>query len=302
MVAEEDLATLGLGRLTLSQYVDAIIASASASGAELVSREDHVTPQGLSAEVLEFTLLAGVLRGRRIVYLHEETVGFSATYVAPNAGFGNLEALIEYSFSTFTVADLTDIAEVPSEPKQYSEPPPVTIDPDKKYAAIFEMENGGWFVVELFANEALRTVNNFVFLAQEGFYDGVVFHRVIPGFMAQSGDPTGTGRGGPGYRFADEFSPALSHDGPGVLSMANAGGIDTNGSQFFITFVETKFLDPFEADGTPKNCEARGVSCHLVFGRVVEGMDVVNGIAPRDPATATTPGDAISTITIKETP
>jgi cyclophilin family peptidyl-prolyl cis-trans isomerase len=84
--------------------------------------------------------------------------------------------------------------------------------------------------------------------------------------------------------------------------MANAGGIDTTGSQFFITFVETKFLDPFEADGTPKNCEAREVSCHLVFGRVVEGMDVVNGIAPRDPATATTPGDAISTITIKETP
>ena len=300
LVAEEDLATLGLGRLTLAQYVDAIIASASASGAELVSREDHVTPQGLSAEILEFTLLAGVLRGKRIVYLHEETVGFSATYVAPNAGFGGLEDLIEYSFSTFTVADLADIAEVPSEPKHYSEPPPVTIDPDKKYTATFEMENAGRFVVELFANEALRTVNNFVFLAQEGFYDGVTFHRVIPGFMAQSGDPTGTGRGGPGYMFADEFSPALSHDGPGVLSMANAGGIDTNGSQFFITFVETKFLDPFEADGMPKNCEASGVSCHLVFGRVIEGMEVVNGIAPRDPSAATTPGDAISSITIEE--
>ena len=168
-----------------------------------------------------------------------------------------------------------------SGPKQYSAPPPITIDPNKQYTATFHMAKGGSFVVELFARDALKTVNNFVFLAREGFYDGVTFHRVIPGFMAQSGDPQGTGAGGPGYRFADEFNPSLSHDGPGILSMANAGGIDTNGSQFFITFVPTTFLDGFEADGTAKNCAQRGVSCHLVFGRVVEGMEVVNGITPR---------------------
>ena len=190
----------------------------------------------------------------------------------------------------------------PSGPKQYDSPPPVTIDPDKKYTATFQMAKGGSFVVELFAKDALKTVNNFVFLARDGFYDGVTFHRVIPDFMAQTGDPTGTGTGGPGYRFADEFSPALSHDGPGILSMANAGGIDTNGSQFFITFVPTTFLDPFEADGTPKNCaqRQRGVSCHLVFGRVVEGMDIVNGVTPRDPGSATAPGDVITSITIDE--
>ena len=187
-----------------------------------------------------------------------------------------------------------------SEPKQYSAPPPIGIDPNKKYTATFNLAGGGTFVVELFAKEALKTVNNFVFLARDGFYDGVTFHRVIPGFMAQSGDPTGTGRGGPGYRFADEFSPALSHDGPGILSMANAGGIDTNGSQFFITFVPTPGLDPFEADGSPKNCAGRGVSCHLVFGRVIDGMNVVNAVSPRDPGTATTPGDGITSITIDE--
>ena len=187
-----------------------------------------------------------------------------------------------------------------SGPKQYDSPPPVTIDPDKKYTATFQMAKGGSFVVELFAKDALKTVNNFVFLARDGFYDGVTFHRVIPDFMAQTGDPTGTGTGGPGYRFADEFSPALSHDGPGILSMANAGGIDTNGSQFFITFAPTAFLDPFEVDGTPKNCAQGGVYCHLVFGRVVEGMDVVNGVTPRDPGSATAPGDVITSITIDE--
>ncbi len=188
----------------------------------------------------------------------------------------------------------------PSGPRQYSAPPSITIDGDKKYTATFRMAGGSSFVVELFAGEALKTVNNFVFLAREGFYDGVTFHRVIPGFMAQTGDPTGTGTGGPGYRFEDEFSPALSHDGPGILSMANAGGVDTNGSQFFITFVPTPFLDPFEADGSPKKCAESGVSCHLVFGRVVEGMDVVSGITPRDPSTASGPGDVISSITIEE--
>ena len=168
-------------------------------------------------------------------------------------------------------------------PKSYSAPPPMTIDPDKSYTATVQLEKGGEFVIELFAKEAPKTVNNFVFLSREGYYDGVTFHRVIAGFMAQGGDPTGTGAGGPGYRFEDEFHPDRRHDSAGVLSMANAGP-GTNGSQFFITFVATPFLD----------------DKHTVFGKVIEGMDVVNGISLRDPGAATAPGDAIATIAIEE--
>ena len=170
-------------------------------------------------------------------------------------------------------------------PKSYSAPPAMTIDPNKSYTATVQLEKGGEFVVELFAKEAPKTVNNFVFLSREGYYDGVTFHRVIADFMAQGGDPTGTGAGGPGYRFEDEFHPDRRHDSAGVLSMANAGP-GTNGSQFFITFVATPFLD----------------DKHTVFGKVIEGMDVVNGISLRDPGTAATPGDAIATITIEEGP
>ena len=167
--------------------------------------------------------------------------------------------------------------------KQYNSPPEMSIDPSKSYTATFEMENGSEFTVQLFAAEAPQTVNNFVFLARDGFYDGVTFHRVIPGFMAQGGDPTGTGRGGPGYRFADEFHPGLRHDRPGILSMANAGP-NTNGSQFFITFVPTPHLD----------------NAHAVFGVVSSGMDAVNAITVRDPMSARTPGDAVTTIRIDE--
>ena len=163
----------------------------------------------------------------------------------------------------------------------------MVIDPAKTYTATIEMANGGEIAVQLFAAEAPVTVNNFVFLAREGFYDGVTFHRVIPGFMAQGGDPTGSGSGGPGYQFDDEFHPKLRHDAPGVLSMANAGsrgGRGTNGSQFFITFVPTPHLD----------------DRHSVFGKVTDGMDIVNAIAVRDPMRARQPGDAMATIRIAE--
>ena len=190
----------------------------------------------------------------------------------------------------------------PKEPtiKQYAAPPAMTIDPEKNYTATFTLEKGGEFTIELYPQEAPNTVNSFVFLARDGFYDGVTFHRVIEGFMAQGGDPTGTGSGGPGYTFANEVNPERRHDTPGSVSMANSGGTATNGSQFFITFIPTPFLDGYEADGTPKDCAQRGVSCHTVFGRVVEGTDVVNSISLRDPSTATRPGDAIKTITISE--
>ena len=157
----------------------------------------------------------------------------------------------------------------------------MSIDPSKSYAATFEMEKGS-FRVELFADRAPKTVNNFVFLARDGFYDDVTFHRVIPGFMAQGGDPTGTGTGGPGYRFEDEFHPELVHE-TGSLSMANAGP-NTNGSQFFITFAPQPHLD----------------GRHAVFGKVTEGMDVVNAISVRDPGSAREPGDRIKTISIEE--
>ena len=179
----------------------------------------------------------------------------------------------------------------------------MTIDTDKSYTATFQMEKGGEFTIELYPKEAPVTVNSFVFLARDGYYDGITFHRVLEGFMAQSGDPTGTGSGGPGYTFDNEPSPLRRHDTVGTVSMANAGvrnGLGTNGSQFFITFVPTTFLDGNEPDGTPKDCSIPRTSCHTVFGRVTEGMDVVNKITLRDPARATNPGDAIKTIIITE--
>lgn len=191
------------------------------------------------------------------------------------------------SVPTLVEAPLDEPAAPPqSEPQtsiqRYDAYPPMTIDTSKKYTATFKMAKGGDFTVELYADKAPITVNSFVFLAREGFYDGITFHRVIDGFMAQGGDPTGTGGGGPGYQFEDEFSPDLRFDGPGILAMANAGP-GTNGSQFFITFAATEWLNDM----------------HTIFGKVVEGMDVVNSITRRDPGSPT-PGDVIETIVITE--
>jgi cyclophilin family peptidyl-prolyl cis-trans isomerase len=156
------------------------------------------------------------------------------------------------------------------------------IDPKRQYRARIETDSGT-MVLRLFADKAVNTVNNFVFLAREGFYDGTIFHRVIKDFMAQGGDPTGTGTGGPGYRFGDEFHPALAHDKPGILSMANAGP-NTNGSQFFITYVPTPWLD----------------RKHSVFGELIGGLEVLNSIVPRDPSRPEHPGVKIIRVTIEE--
>ncbi len=171
--------------------------------------------------------------------------------------------------------------------KQYSTPPEMVIDKTLSYKANIELEKGGTIVIDLLVNEAPKTVNNFVFLARDNDYDGVSFHRVIPGFMAQSGDPTGTGSGGPGYNFDDEFHENARHDSEGILSMANRGvinGMGTNGSQFFITYAPTPHLD----------------NHHSVFGKVTEGMDVVKSISERDPGSSTQQGDVIKKITIIE--
>jgi peptidyl-prolyl cis-trans isomerase B (cyclophilin B) len=166
--------------------------------------------------------------------------------------------------------------------KQWNTPPAMQIDPKKKYNARRETDKGT-MVIDLFADKTPKTVNNFVFLAREGFYDGIIFHRVISNFMAQGGDPTGRGSGGPGYQFGDEFHPSLRHDKQGVLSMANAGP-STNGSQFFITHIPTPHLD----------------NRHSVFGQVVEGLDVLMSIPPRDPGNVNAPAVKINHITIEE--
>ena len=161
--------------------------------------------------------------------------------------------------------------------------PSMMIDPAKEYQATVEIEQGT-FVIELFAQSAPETVNSFVFLANEGYFDGVSFHRVIEGFMAQTGDPSGSGRGGPGYTFEDEIDPELTFDGPGWVAMANSGP-STNGSQWFITYAPQTHLD----------------GLHTIFGTVIEGMDVVESITVRDPADPDAPpADEIISITIQE--
>ena len=165
---------------------------------------------------------------------------------------------------------------------QYCGPPEMALSPDKDYYATFRTEKGP-IRVRLFAYEAPQTVNNFVFLVREGYFDGTTFHRVIKDFMVQGGDPTGTGTGGPGYHIRDEFHPGLRHDKPGILSMANAGP-NTGGSQFFITHTATPWLD----------------GRHAIFGEVVEGMETVNTLRERDPQRDSEPGDRIESVEIEE--
>lgn len=166
--------------------------------------------------------------------------------------------------------------------QQWNKQPEMALDQSKDYYAIFHTDRG-IYRAKLFAQEAPTTVNNFVFLARQGYYDGTTFHRVIKNFMVQGGDPTGTGTGGPGYRIKDEFHPKLRHNKPGILSMANAGP-NTGGSQFFITHTATPHLD----------------NRHAVFGEVVEGQDVVNAVRERDPQRDRQPGDKIQRIEIEE--
>jgi cyclophilin family peptidyl-prolyl cis-trans isomerase len=169
--------------------------------------------------------------------------------------------------------------------KQYSSPPSLVIDVSKQYTAIFHTAKGD-MQIQLFAAQAPVTVNNFVFLARDGFYNTTTFHRVIGDFMVQGGDPTGTGMGGPGYRFNDEPGAlALKHDRPGMLSMANAGR-NTNGSQFFITHGPTPHLN----------------GKHGIFGQIADqkSMNVLLSIRERDPQRDRNPGDALYSVEIIE--
>jgi cyclophilin family peptidyl-prolyl cis-trans isomerase len=167
--------------------------------------------------------------------------------------------------------------------KQYQNPPPMIIDPNKQYIANVKMANGKEFFMRLYVDKAPIAVNSFVFLTREGFFDGVTFHRVLEGFMAQGGDPSGSGSGGPGYQFVNEDSD-LTFDRAGLVAMANAGR-DTNGSQFFITFAAAPHLN----------------GNYTIFGQVIKGMPVVEQLRRRDPQqNPDYAGDAIRTITVEE--
>jgi len=177
------------------------------------------------------------------------------------------------------IVSLLSIAE-----RQYKNCPPVVIDPTKQYIATLNTEKGD-IVIELFADKSPNTVNNFVFLAREGWFDNVTFHRVIEGFVAQTGDPTGTGMGNPGYYIDNESHPSLKYDRPGIVGMANSGP-NTNGSQFFITFVPAPNLD----------------GGYTIFGQVISGMDVLAKLTPRDTQSGADlpPGDKIISVSIEE--
>jgi cyclophilin family peptidyl-prolyl cis-trans isomerase len=169
--------------------------------------------------------------------------------------------------------------------RHYKDVSPMTIDRKANYLAHVEMESGEPFTIELYPQSAPQTVNSFIFLSKEGWFDGVTFHRVLPGFVAQTGDPSGTGTGGPGYTIPNEIDQNLSHNQAGMVAMANAGP-NTNGSQWYITLDNVRHLD----------------GSYTIFGRVIEGLDVVKKISPRDPSRNPNapPGDRITRITIEK--
>ena len=169
--------------------------------------------------------------------------------------------------------------------RSFTECPTMVIDPAKSYTATIETEKGK-IVLDLLDDVAPLAVNSFVFLARQGWFDGITFHRVLPDFVAQSGDPSGTGIGNPGYQFKNEIAPNLTFDQAGLVGMANSGA-DTNGSQFFITYGPLEQLN----------------GAYTIFARVIEGMDVAEQLTPRDPSqqgVVLPPGDKILKVTIDE--
>jgi cyclophilin family peptidyl-prolyl cis-trans isomerase len=208
----------------------------------------------------------------------------AAAYLVSRGGFGPSPEMIATPGLLSSAATLAQSSSTTTPvSRRYSGPPSMTINPSKQYTALINTDVGD-IKLKLFADQTPKTVNNFVSLARDGFYNGLTFHRVIEGFMAQGGDPNGTGTGGPGYQFEDEIVSDLKFDQPGLLAMANAGA-NTNGSQFFITFAPTQWLD----------------GKHTIFGEVIEGADVLPKIVRRDPQApnAPTPTKIVS-ISIEE--
>jgi cyclophilin family peptidyl-prolyl cis-trans isomerase len=207
-------------------------------GADLTSEENAALAQRAYDEAINMGL-----PGTPFLLVNEQYYGGPRDY-------GSMEAIVKLLMM---------------DDQMYTECPPMIIDPLKQYTATLQTDKGD-ITIELYPEAAPLAVNNFVFLANEGWYDKVIFHRVIPGFVAQAGDPTGTGLGGPGYAFKNEISEELSFDRAGMVGMANAGP-DTNGSQFYITLAPAPHLD----------------GGYTIFGQVIEGMDVVESLTARDP-------------------
>ena len=207
---------------------------------------------------------------------------------------GNYLILISVLFALISCSNTED--EQINNSENIKGPPTGNLDLSKEYSAVFDTEVGE-FIIKLYDDKAPYTVENFINLANSDYYDKTTFHRVLPNFMAQGGDPSGTGAGNPGYRFEDEFHVDLRHDSEGILSMANSG-VNTNGSQFFITFGPLSFLDAFDEQNNKKNCQNIQVSCHAVFGKVTQGIEIVRSIRLRDPMRDRAPGTVINNIEI----
>jgi len=219
----------------------------------------------------------------------EEVVSFSsATWTdgqslgIPGTPYIKVNALYEVPADERTLTAYVELLKL--EKSQFTECPPINIDLDASYQATVETEKGT-FVIELLPQSAPMAVNSFIFLADNGWFDGIPFHRVLQGYIAQTGDPTGTGYGGPGYRFSVETDPELVFDRAGLVAMANSGP-DSNGSQFFITYEAAPNLN----------------GSYTIFGEIIEGMDVVENITPRDPESASElfPGDLLISVTIEK--
>jgi len=202
----------------------------------------------------------------------------------PGTPYLKINSLYDAQADTGTLVAIVELIKL--EEQQYTACPPLTIDTNRSYQAAVQTGNGE-FLIDLYPGAAPLAVNSFIFLAENGWFDGITFHRVLPGFVAQTGDPTGTGYGSPGYRFSNEIVEDLVFDRGGLVAMANSGP-DSNGSQFFITYDAVPDLD----------------GDYTIFGEVVEGMEVVEGLAPRDPQPGfdLPPGDVILSISIQEGP
>jgi cyclophilin family peptidyl-prolyl cis-trans isomerase len=253
-------------RKTLSQYAQQVGLDVKKFDEELDGGKYKAKVQ--AAQDLAMQLQIG---GTPFLLLNGSPFPQGINYLA----YPDLEGVVKY------------VVELPK--KQYQAAPAMQIDKNKQYIATIKTDQGD-IVVKLFADKAPLAVNNFVFLAKEGWYDGVTFHRVLPDFMAQGGDPTGLGMGGPGYEFPNEVT-GLKFDKEGLLAMANAGP-DTNGSQFFITYGPAAQLDA--ADPTKE-------ANYTIFGEVISGMDAAKKLKARDPQQGPDfTGSVIETITIEE--
>jgi peptidylprolyl isomerase len=241
------------------------------------------TPKSNLPAVLAAVVVVGILI-ISVLSLNSGAGAQSAGKVATTPDAAIATATVDAAVPAATAVPTVAAAPTPATGKQYPAAPPMTIDVKKTYTATIKTPRGD-IVIKLRPDLAPETVNSFVFLARDGYYNGLTWHRVISGFMAQGGDPTGTGMGCTGYTVKGEFTDKVSFDKPGYVAMARPGNdVNGNGSQFFITTAAATYLD----------------NQYTIFGEVTAGQDIVNGIPLRDPQSATTPGEAMESITISE--